>query len=52
VHLYSLSCRTYPCIIFLFSPYVQLCCIDSRYREAFGLVKDSIQEILEDLLQA
>jgi hypothetical protein len=35
-----------------FSPYVQLCCIDSGYCEASGLVKDSIQEMLEDLLQA
>ena len=26
--------------------------IDSRYREAFGLVQDSIREMLEDLLQA
>ena len=26
--------------------------IDSRYREASGLVEDSIQKVLEDLLQA
>ena len=26
--------------------------IDSRYREAFSLVEDSIRKVLEDLLQA
>jgi hypothetical protein len=52
VHLYSLSRPTCPCIISLFSPYIRLCCIDSGYREVSGLVEDSIQEMLEDLLQA
>jgi hypothetical protein len=37
-----------PLYYFPFSPYVRLCCIDNGYREAFGLVKDSIQEMLED----
>jgi hypothetical protein len=52
VNFYSLSRRTYPCIIFLFLYIYDYAVIDSGYHEAFSLVEDSISEMLEDLLQA
>ena len=52
MHLYSLSRRTYPCIISLFFLHMyDYAIIDSGYRETSGFVEDSIQEMLEDLLQ-
>ena len=42
----------YSCILFLFLHMYDCVVIDSGYREASGLVEDSIQKVLEDLLRA
>jgi hypothetical protein len=52
VDFYSLSRQTYPYIIYFFLHMYNYVVIDSRYREASSLVEDSIQEMLENLLQA
>jgi hypothetical protein len=52
MHLYSLSRWTYSCIIFLFLHMYDYAILDNGYHEASDLMEDSIQEMLEDLLQA
>jgi hypothetical protein len=42
MHLYLLSCQTYPYIIFIFLHMYDYTIQDSRYREASGLVEDLI----------